>query len=465
MRGIPLKETLRCGGRLWRWCPADLPQNGKASLWQRSKPTTRFDIFLSHTWATSGRWKFLSLSLQFGWRHVLLTWIIVVFVVEVLTLLDVLPMHFVYETSIKGERLRCPFGGWALYIGVTMSMFALVLAPYGPGFCKHQLCFLDVVSINQLDEEMMQQGIYGLGGFLSASKELRILWSQPYLSRLWCVFELAAFRTANPTGRINMAPLHVEALVAATWVGCYMLMLPLVPSLSAGGRGILAFLPAVIPVAVIFHIFCKSLALKRRLFSELEFFDLGTVQCRNDCDKEFIHGAIVEWYGSLEAFTEYVRGPLREELVATCGTTLPIKYTLIVVTPLVSLGIDVLVALCKGGAPPRAILSYGFGMVLGLFTFYAMAMLRFGAFLCEQFARPLKGNLQSLLQSLGLFLVFMLAIFGGARVASMAYRANVVASILFCFSSFLLTLRQSGCSGGATIQHYFGIGRAPESQG
>eukprot|EP00439_Symbiodinium_sp_Y106_P012090 s9757_g1.t2 len=128
---------------------------GKASLWQRSKPTTRFDIFLSHTWATSGRWKFLSLSLQFGWRHVLLTWIIVVFVVEALTLLDVLPMYFVYETwlrfrrlepqvrllvpspyssrptrnfklaptqetSINGERLRCPFGGWALYIGVTM---------------------------------------------------------------------------------------------------------------------------------------------------------------------------------------------------------------------------------------------------------------------------------------------------------------------------------------------------------
>ena len=28
--------------------------------------------------------------------------------------------------------------------------------------------------------------------------------------------------TANPSGRINMAPLHVEALVAATWVGCHL---------------------------------------------------------------------------------------------------------------------------------------------------------------------------------------------------------------------------------------------------
>ena len=43
---------------------------------------------------------------RFGWRHVLLTWIIVVFVVEVLTLLDVLPMHFVYEAWLRFRRLE-----------------------------------------------------------------------------------------------------------------------------------------------------------------------------------------------------------------------------------------------------------------------------------------------------------------------------------------------------------------------
>jgi|Cyp1metagenome_2_1107374.scaffolds.fasta_scaffold21156_8 hypothetical protein len=31
----------------------------------------------------------------------------------------------------------------------------------------------------------MERGIYGLGGFLSVAKELRVLWSTPYLSRLW----------------------------------------------------------------------------------------------------------------------------------------------------------------------------------------------------------------------------------------------------------------------------------------
>ena len=29
-------------------------------------------------------------------------------------------------------------------------------------------------------------------------------------SRLWCVFELAAYRKANPDGKIRLAPLFVE---------------------------------------------------------------------------------------------------------------------------------------------------------------------------------------------------------------------------------------------------------------
>lgn len=36
-----------------------------------------------------------------------------------------------------------------------------------------------------LEQELMERGIYGLGGFLQVSKELRVLWSAPYLSRLW----------------------------------------------------------------------------------------------------------------------------------------------------------------------------------------------------------------------------------------------------------------------------------------
>ena len=39
-----------------------------------------------------------------------------------------------------------------------------------------QWCFLDVTCINQINEEMMERGIYGISGFIAATDELFILW-------------------------------------------------------------------------------------------------------------------------------------------------------------------------------------------------------------------------------------------------------------------------------------------------
>ena len=36
----------------------------------------------------------------------------------------------------------------------------------------------------------------------------------PLVQGLWCIFELAAYREANPTGRIVLVPLYVEITVA-----------------------------------------------------------------------------------------------------------------------------------------------------------------------------------------------------------------------------------------------------------
>lgn len=55
---------------------------------------------------------------------------------------------------------------------------------------NQRFAFLDVASIHQVDEDMKERGIYGLGGFLKASKELRILWSPPYLTRQAAQFSL-----------------------------------------------------------------------------------------------------------------------------------------------------------------------------------------------------------------------------------------------------------------------------------
>ena len=114
------------------------------------------------------------------------------------------------------------------------------------------------------------------------------------------------------------------------------------------------------------------------------------------------------------------------------------RYTFIIVTPVVSMALDALVALVKGNAPLQCSLSYGLAVVLGLFTFYAMALIRFGIFLCDRFGRPAAATacgLYTFAQSLGLFVVFILAVFGGSKLAGEAYRQSLAASLAwFCVS-------------------------------
>ena len=48
-------------------------------------------------------------------------------------------------------------------------MFALLLAPYGPGFCKHQLCFLEAGPAFIFLAPLLEGGIEGLRPKLSGA--------------------------------------------------------------------------------------------------------------------------------------------------------------------------------------------------------------------------------------------------------------------------------------------------------
>ena len=61
------------------------------------------------------------------------------------------------------------------------------------------------------------------------------------------------------------------------------------------------------------------------------------VECKKEFDQKFIYDAIEQWYGSHDAFRDYVRGPLQQELLKKqADTRLPLEYTCIVLTPFLS---------------------------------------------------------------------------------------------------------------------------------
>ncbi|CAE7943788.1 unnamed protein product, partial [Symbiodinium sp. KB8] len=441
VRGISVASSLRASGRLWQKSPVDMDERAKSKLWDRSEPVDRFDVFFSHTWRTPGRWKVLSLLFQYGWPFTLTCWACVASFVFFLGAFGWLPTPLTFRADVLGFQKICPFAPWVYLSGVFTALLALFLSPYWLFFCNSPKCFLDVVSINQVEPDLMERGIYGLGGFLSISNQLRVLWSPPYLSRLWCVFELAAFRKANPDGPLIVKPLFVERQAFLLMLGSYL------------GAGIFCFVFAVrlglrfslpvtmltvAPMLFIVHSNRKFMREKHQLISFLENFQVEAAECRLQSDREFVLSAIAAWYGSVENFTDYIRGPLREELLRMSATDLPLGYALMIILGPVGVALDVVLAFIRGGAPLPALASEFVGSALGWVVFGVLLCIKVMWWLCDRFAAPRSSKLLDYLMSLAIFLAFFVFFFAGTVISDILYTTTLLGAV--CFAIFTLLL-------------------------
>ena len=151
-RGLSLRESLRQGGRLWLTAPADLSDKSRAELWSRSRPVEHFDVFLSHTWMTPGKWKLLSLLFHSGSQKVLVIWFIIVLAVLSLAILGVLPAPWWIEAHAMEFKAMCPVGPWIELASFVATFAGFIAAPYLPSVLRpRDTCFLDVASIHQTE--------------------------------------------------------------------------------------------------------------------------------------------------------------------------------------------------------------------------------------------------------------------------------------------------------------------------
>jgi len=391
MRGANLRRTLWHCGRAWRRPPSELSENERAELWKYSTPVDGFDTFFSHTWLTPGKWKVFSLMLQKGWQVMLVSWAIAVAVMMLLCTEDVLPMPWTYQSEFHEFEEGCPFGPWIQCAGIVALIFGMVISPYVPTY--QETVFFDMFSIHQTDARLMERGVYGLGGCLRRSRQLQVLWSSPYLSRLWCVFELAAYRQANPHGRICWTPLFRErALLAMFVLCCWMTALFWAfAALQAGPESnMIGYAVSLLPVILGTHALRRTFREGQKLLDDLQYFDLASAGCALEFDRRFIYTAIQDWYESEEAFTQYVRGPLREELLTSASfRDIPLRHYMILLPVGMSLSLEVLLALLKGGAPAPVLTRYVIGLMLGFDVAWAVFCLDLFHYMCFRFA-PLK---------------------------------------------------------------------------
>ena len=203
---------------------------------------------------------------------------------------------------------------------------------------------------------------------------------------------------------------------------------------------ILAYLLAVSPLALAMHALRTSFRLRQTLVSDLENFDLDSCSCRVAEDKDFVHEAIVEWYNSTGAFTEYVRGDLRRELLqSTARSNVPRAYIALLATAPLGASLDMFVGLYRGGAPWRSLLSHFVGHTLGIHLLWWFLSMRFLVYLCNL---PLThaSRIINFLQTLLLFLAFNVFYFFGGMVGFLSYSTNLGAATAFSSVALFLNL-------------------------
>ena len=116
----------------------------------------------------------------------------------------------------------------------------------------------------------------------------------------------------------------------------------------------------LLPTALLVHASRMKYREKLQLLMDLRHFQLETLSCETQFDRSFILNSIDEWYGSQEAFTNLVQGPLCEELLSMLPNPhLPLSFAALIASSAISVFLEQ-TALHVAGADSTAILVHIF---------------------------------------------------------------------------------------------------------
>lgn len=238
------------------------------------------------------------------------------------------------------------------------------------------MCYLDAACIHLGQGELFERGIYSIAGSFSVAEEMRVLYSEQYLSSLWCLFELVGYHKANPEGRLVFKPLFIErsAAICTFFIWCFAFSINFAVTYTAEGFrqeyiGVMYLVTFLLPLILLVHFMRRNYREKARLIFDLKNFELDRTTCASEFDRSFILSAIEAWYGTRENFQNYVRGPLREQLLQLFPSPhLPCSYVALILCSMMAYSLDIGLSIYKAGASMKVIMK----QLLCTFTFFGI---------------------------------------------------------------------------------------------
>ena len=311
LRGISTTALLAGNGRLFAQ-DAAVAREDPAGTYALSRPVPRLDYFISHAWRTA-RWpKFLCLLFYFNFNvslgayalgaYLAFWWAVIGF--------DSLPDVFIFPpTNLAFDASKIG----STWICTLVSVLSLVVALLTAHWWRPKSCFLDVCCIDQMDVSNKAKGISSLGALLDRSDRMVVVLDEHYMSRMWCIFELAAFAKRSSMARCDLVPLHMALQRAALTV-----VVIVYPLITAALTPIFNYLPKDAGMALYLPLFAVTLAPPYALLlyainqgrgttlalRRLKDFKLDNVECYSASDREAIVSLIARWFADVSAIDD-----------------------------------------------------------------------------------------------------------------------------------------------------------------
>ncbi|CAE7243284.1 unnamed protein product [Symbiodinium sp. CCMP2592] len=326
------------GVRVWkllRYLPSAWLRGNLKDLHGLSQQTTHLDQFWSHSWHGSQWTKYANMLYLNNCMPASIAG----------TLSASVACGFVSAGSLGARQ------GWCLLFGFLTFCIALLL------WRPRKLVFLDVACVHQTDEDRKGEAIISMGAFLSQSTSMLVFWDPTWVTRLWCIFEVAAFlhsRTEGCKADLQIIPpLLGPVLLGGEMLFCVLgvLFLYIESSLVSSDEAIdIAVGEQYIMIVALLGLlssfvthawrgYARSIDTLQEQLREFKVEHARTC-CNGDHgnrplrDREIILQCIAAWYNSLDRFESQVQAEVRMAVIDQLASkVLSYQRVLLVLTP------------------------------------------------------------------------------------------------------------------------------------
>jgi len=282
--------------------------------------TREIDQFWSHSWRANTYLKVMVLLLYYNQAPAVFCSILGGAVGMALRALHILPYFVKLESAVVSGTYF--YAAWTSIFG--LCTFLAVLLFWRP----KQKVFLDKVCIHQKDPLLKKEGVESIGAFLYYSQTMLVLWDPSYATRLWCVFEMAAFAWAHRNDLKNrveirpviFAPVYFGLMATSVINWALICMFPRNATMSVTVWPALQSFICILGVHFL-RSFHRDMTILRQHLAEFQAANAECYCCsvehklpetgeRIACDREVIQACIMTWFGSLEDFDSFVQAEL-----------------------------------------------------------------------------------------------------------------------------------------------------------